>query len=364
MKSKKDIQLELLQEVDDICSKNNLNYILTGLNSLNAYLNHTLRNGPISVAIAMTQGDIKAFCKIIDENYGKERYVEGIFNNPNYDKAYVVYGNKNTTDFHIVKPDNNIHHGININIYPITKIQNQEGWKKLANKAFNKIYRLSNGKIFENLIFLNKWEDIQKYPSVHIINKNYKSKILKEIMKYEIDGIELCLPKDADSYFKKMYGKNFKTKEIIAKTQGERVIIDTNHGYEEIMNEVEDLILNARANDNEIKSERKKADDEFKTVASVWDLVQMTSKQVEYIHYFEKNADKLLTLDLNDEKQFKEAYGELKPVISTLSQYSKKGMTFSINPEIDELIDNVLLKKNKKLLNKIKELKTKEYFIE
>lgn len=364
MKTKKDIQLDLLQEVDEICSKYNLNYILTGLNSLNAYLNHTIKNGPISVAIAMTQGDIKAFCKIIDEEYAEERYVEGIFNNPNYDKAYIVYGNKNTTDFHIIKPDNNIHHGININIYPIKKIQNQEGWKKLANKGFNKIYNLSNGKVFESFIFINKWKDIQKYPFVHIINKNYKSKTFKEIMKYEIDGIELYLPKDADSYFKKMYGKNFKAKEIIEKTQGERVIIDTNHGYEEIMNEVEDLILNARINDEEIKFERKKADDEFKTVASVWDLVQMTNKQVEFIHYFEKNTDSLLALDLNDESQFKEAYGELKPVISTLDKYSKKGMTFSIDPKTDELIENILLKKNKKLLNKIKELKTKEYFIE
>ena len=44
MKSKQDIQLELLQEIDDICSKNDLKYIFVGKNAFNAYVNHTIKN--------------------------------------------------------------------------------------------------------------------------------------------------------------------------------------------------------------------------------------------------------------------------------------------------------------------------------
>ena len=41
------------------------------------------------------------------------------------------------------------------------------------------------------------------------------------------------------------------------------------------------------------------------------------------------------------------------------------GMTFSINPETDDLIEKVLiLKGNKKLVNKLNQLKEKEYFVE
>lgn len=362
MKSKKDMQLELLQEIDDICSKNDLNYILTGLNSLNAYLNHTIRNGPISVAVAMTQGDIDDFCNIIEEEY-EDRYVEGMFNNPKYDKAYIIYGNRNTTDFNIVKEDNYIHHGINIDIYPISK-SNEKPSKKRINRIFNKIYRKSKGKILKNALSIDKWEDIQKSKTVQIINKNYKSSALKELQKHEVDGVELILPKDADYYFKKMYGKNYRTKEIEAKTQGENVIIDTERGYDEIFEEVKDLALEARANDKAIIEERKKVKEDYKVVTSVWDLVQMTNKQVEFKHHFEDKADGLMNLDLNNEEEFKELYNELKPVISTLNKYSKKDMTFSIDPKTDELIEKVLLKKNVKLLNKIKELKAKRYFIE
>ena len=36
MRTKQDVQLELLQEIDNICSKNGLKYFLIGKNSLNA----------------------------------------------------------------------------------------------------------------------------------------------------------------------------------------------------------------------------------------------------------------------------------------------------------------------------------------
>ena len=41
MKSKIDIQLELLAEIEEICSQNNLNYILFELDGLNPF--HTLK---------------------------------------------------------------------------------------------------------------------------------------------------------------------------------------------------------------------------------------------------------------------------------------------------------------------------------
>ena len=66
MKTEKDIQIELLQEIDNICTQNNLKYTLIGTNGINAFVNHTIKNGPISVSIAMTAGDIGRFCEIVE----------------------------------------------------------------------------------------------------------------------------------------------------------------------------------------------------------------------------------------------------------------------------------------------------------
>ena len=127
MKTKHEIQLELLQEIDEICSNNGLKYILFGMNALNVYHNHSIKDGPRMVAIAMTSGDIDRFCKIIEEEYNENRYVEGIYNNPNFIPLYVSYGNKNTADFHMVNLNKNKYFGIRIRIYPIRKFATLDG---------------------------------------------------------------------------------------------------------------------------------------------------------------------------------------------------------------------------------------------
>lgn len=398
MKTKTDIQIELLQEIEEICLKNNLNYVLAGENGLNAYLNHTIKNGPIDVSVAMTQGDIDRFCEIIEKEYKNNRYVEGIFNSPKYNPFYVSYGNKNTTYFNVVNIDNRIHHGIQVRIYPIRKAMDLngnkiEGWtpklkrerklrqklnkriesnkfwrEKLAQKVLNIPYSLTGGgkryynEVKKN-IFIDKWEDIQKYSKVRIINKEITTESLKEIQKYEVDNIELSLPESADTYFSEIFGKNFKEKNIKAKGEGVRVIIDTQTSYEDIIKESKDLILEAKALNEEIDEEANEYNAERKTTKNLWHLVNMTDDQIKFIEYSKDRSDALSKYDLDNEDELDIVYNELKPIISSLRKYSKFGMTYSINPEIDALIENLLLKKNKKLLNKIKKIKKEKYFV-
>jgi lipopolysaccharide cholinephosphotransferase len=400
MKTKKDIQLELLQEVDDICSKYDLKYILVGTNALNAFLNHTIKNGPIKVAVAMTQGDIDRFCKIIETQYEDNRYVEGIFNSPNYPDIHVSYGNKNTTDFHMVNLNKNIHHGIEILIYPIIRSVNNDGSKIIAytsnlskeKKIRQKLNRrienpkFKNKKIAINLlngfyslvgchkryynklknnIFIDKWEDIQNYSKVRIINSNVNTDSLKGVNKYEVDGVYLSLPKDADLFFSNIFGKNFRNKEIKAKSQGVRVIIDTEVGYEEIINDIEDLMIESKSTYEEIALESATVDGERKSINNIWNLLQMTDKQLVYKEFFENNIGRLSALNLNDEEQLNQAYIEITPVVSTLKKYSKYGMTFSIDSKSDKLIEDVLLAKgNKKLVKKLKNISQKQYYVE
>ena len=63
MKTKTDIQLELLQEIDEVCSKNHLNYILFEIDGLNPF--HKTKEEPGLISVAMTQGDIERFSKIM-----------------------------------------------------------------------------------------------------------------------------------------------------------------------------------------------------------------------------------------------------------------------------------------------------------
>lgn len=400
MKTKQEIQLELLQEIDEICSKNNLKYILVGINALNAYLNHTIKNNSRVVGIAMTQGDIDRFCEIVEKSNNKDRYVEGIFNNPNYLPLYVTYGNENTTEFHIIKRNNNNHLGICVRIHPIRRAVSWDGEriptfgkrllkerrmrvfmnKTIVNKKFSlakyglKIwkgaYALTGGgkryyKEVKNNMFIDKWEDIQDYAEVRIINRTIETKYLKELGTIEFDGIQLPIPKDTEAYFTELFGEDFRERKIKVIKQPMRVILDTEVGYKQILEENKDLLDEAKATREEVLWQRLKVYKEKVAVDNVWKLVKMTNRQINLREIYSENIDDLLTYDLEDEEQFEELYEELRPAINSLRRYSRLGMTFSIDPKTDALIEKVLIKRgNKKLVKKINKLGKKEYFVE
>ena len=400
MKTKQEIQIELLQEIDEICSKNNLKYIFVGVNALNAYLNHTIKNNSRVVSIAMTQGDIDRFCEIVEKSNNKDRYVEGIFNNPDYLPLYVSYGNENTAEFHMIARNKNKHLGICVRIYPIRKSVTLDGEriptfdkrlskerkmrvimnKTIVNKKFflgkyglkvwKGAYALTGGgkryynKIKKN-IYIDKWEDIQNYCKVHIINRNIETKYLKELGTVEFDGIELAIPKDADAFFTEIFGEDFRDRKIKVVNTPMRVILDTEIGYKQIIEENKDLLDEAKATREEVMWQRLKAYKEKVAVDNVWKLVKMTNRQINLKELYGENIDDLLAYDLDDEEQLEEVYEELRPAIGSLKRYSRIGMTFSIDPKTDALIEKVLIKRgNTKLLNKIKKLSKKEYFVE
>ena len=179
-----------------------------------------------------------------------------------------------------------------------------------------------------------------------------------------MDNIELSLPESADTYFSEIFGKNFKEKNIKAKGEGVRVIIDTQTSYENIIAESKDLILEAKALNEEIDEEANEYNAERKTTKNLWHLVNMTDDQIKFIEYSKDKRDTLLKYNLENEEELDKVYSELKPIISSLRKYSKVGMTYSINPDIDTLIENVLLKKNKKLVKKIQKIKKQKYYVE
>ena len=400
MKTRQDIQLELLQELDEICIINNLKYTLIGLNSLNAYLNNTIRNASRIVAVGMTQGDIDKFCQIIEKQNNPNRYVEGIFSNPDFLPIYVTYGNRNTTDYHMVAINRNIHHGIHIRLYPIIKAETHDGeeiigWdnklskerkfrkfssKRIENNKFwymkagfealHFAYNLTGGgkRYYNNVkknIAIDNWEDIQDYSKVRFINKTVSSKHFLDLQRVNVDGIETNLPKDCDAFFSEIYGDDFKEIKIKPKPMRKRAIVDTEIGYEQILSETEPILKEIRSTHEELVWGRRKVSHEKETVGNVWNLVKMTAKELEYKEFLEENIDRLLSYDLNDEQQFNELYDELEPIIITLNRYSNYGMTFPIEPKSQDLIKKVLVKVEREdLVNSIEEISKKEYFVE
>lgn len=400
MKSKSDVQLQLLKELDEICNENNLTYILIGFNSLNAFRNHTIKNGPRITAVAMTQGDIDRFCKIVEEKYSETRYIEGLNNNSRYGPYNFSYGDKNTTDFHVIQLNRNKHHGINIRLYPIRRAAKLNGepidnWtprllkerkirkfinKRVENNRFRYMkyglsglhaaYSLTGGgkryyKEIRRNSFIDKWEDIQNYSLVRMGNNELSTKFFKGVEKYDVDGLSIPFPLHIDEYFTEVYGDDYKEVIINPATQRVRDIVDTEFGYDEILGETKDILKEIRSIHEEIIWERRKFENEKTAVNNVWNLVEMTDDQINFINFFEEYDGDLTKYNLDDEKEFHKLHGILSPVIDSLRFYSRRGMTFSVNPTVDKLVEDVLIKDGEQdLVNEIKNISKKEYFVE
>ena len=68
IRTRHEVQLKLLDEMDTICSDNGLHYFLIGANSLSAFKDQTIDNGSRMVAVAMPSEDIEIFAKIVKKN--------------------------------------------------------------------------------------------------------------------------------------------------------------------------------------------------------------------------------------------------------------------------------------------------------
>ena len=375
MKTKQDIQLELLHEIDKISEENNLNYILIGKNGLNAYLNNTIKNASLFTSIAMPRGDMDRFYKIIENKYSKNRYVEKFYKK-NY-LNYISYGNRNTADINTIKLNEQQHHGIQIRIFPIYQYKNSAG-KKISRKNLDKkitVTKSYNNK-FKNFInrFLKRnvlryrvddWSHIKYFSQVQIVNTTFDSEIFESIKKINVDGIKLSILNDADSFFQRIFGINFKNYEFTPSIPSNKVILRTNKSYVKILNQIDDILIEINELNDEIEESVQKFENERNEVIKVQILVKMTDEQIRFIDYFENKIEYLLSLNLNDKKQYNELYMELVPVIDSLKKYSKYGMTFSIDERLDELIEKVLINENEQyFVDKIKELSQKEYFVE
>ena len=345
---------------------------------MNAFINHTIKNGPISVSVAMTSGDIERFIDIVEKQDNTNRYVEKINTQKKNNPWHVNYGNENTAYFHIMNLDKSEHHGINVELYPIRGFKINEKAKKAPSKPenTNKLNRFLNKflksdkkeevkKEPADKTYIDRWEDIQNFTVVKIINTKIKAKTLEELDKYEVDSLQLSLPKDSSKFFREIFGAKYRDRKIKPTNIGYRYILNTERGYREIIDESNDLIMEANSLNEEVQMKSAEADDDRVVVNNLWNLVLMTNKQIEFTEYFDENIDRLSAYDLSNEEEFDLVYKELKPAISALQKYAKLGMTFSINPETDELIEKVLLMKGKdKLVDNLKNLQDKEYFIE
>lgn len=389
-----DVQVELLGEIDKICKDNHIQYVLYGECSRSVCMKNTLMGCGTAIEIAMCQGDAERFVHIVEELRPFERYVEGLVNNPRYPYKYLAYGNSNTTDFNIKRNNYIKNKGIQIRIHYIDKMA-EKSKKQILLAKLRKVInsKISNRglwylrfplgliNLFVKIIgekrvgcwyynsmkrqsYINTWDDIFEYSNVIIAGKTVSTMNFEKIENVSVDGLELPIPKDYSVYFEDIFGTGWDKKSFGKRQMKSGQIVSATVGFEKLLSdsEIEKRIKNARDSHESALAERAFAYFSIRKVKKLWNLVLMTKEQMEFRRKFQEQKEYILNLD--NEKDQKELYHILNPVILSLVYYSEKNMTYSVGTELDNKIEMFMLSRGQgKKVKRIRKLRKVAKFV-
>lgn len=390
MKNIYDVQKQLLQEIDDICKDKGFHYFLMGFSAMNAYKNHTLKNGPWTLSIAMVQGEAEKLAVELIEQKSSERYVEWLINNPTYSENHFTYGEKDTTSIRLGNEEMLYNHGIHLNVYYIDAYETIENLKvpsktksyRIVRKIFkgvnerktkvkvsgNPIKRLAKSVVYGSASLfgseriakkmyderykirgIDTWKDLCRYSEVMINRSIVPVKWIDMCQNFELEeNVSAFLPNEIEAYLRSVVGEDWKEKECKHPLSH---IISTEKPFEESVRLLESTGIEKEYNQrvNKIQYERAKVKAEYDNIQSLKQLVFMTKEQVYY--------ERLLSKQKNISDSL------IKQVVKTLEKYEEMDMTFRLNDEAERCIDEYLERTGKiELRTRLHELRDVDIF--
>ena len=385
MLTRNDVQRDLLQKFDDLCRKANVKYVLHGHAAFLAYFEKPI-NQVNSLEVLMCQGDAEKVSNILDDD---AYYFEDSRSNPKFNGPYMMFGYKNSLDLknkdlnynttrnidnhciriiihYIEQPKNRITSkilSINGKILKFRHMNDNFDYRnyKSKRKFTNTVFKVVNDDFYnkriynfkKKKIFIDTWEDIGKYPLIQITGrKPVSSKIFSSVLPVTIDGVSSFIIKDFEAYARYFYGKYWKNK----KWASIRGCTSTLISWDEYSNdpEVKQIFDEIHERYDIIHQKYVTTLDERIVIKNMRKQI-IQSKNVIYLREeLIQNKEKIIKLYENENLHELEVI--LNPLIRSLTNGIDLGYTYSIDEDIDEIVDSFLRKTNNdSLANQIKD---------
>lgn len=379
MLTRTDIQLDLLSKLNELCEKANVKYVLHGHGAVLAYTNQPFEEIN-SLEVLMCQGDAEKIAELLDDD---KYYFEDSRNNPKFNKQYMMFGYKNSIDIKYNDLDFNKtrhikNHCIRISIIFIEKPRTKNTRKvlkfnqkllkvnnietktnqnnvlkkqKMSNYFFTVVRPGFYNKIMYTFkkknISINTWDDIKKYPAVKISTKKpIKSEIFDSISTVDIDGMTSFVLNDFDEYAKHFYGKNWENKKWPAVTSHSSSLVSWEEYSQDL--DVQKNFDNIQKN-YEITYDRvAKTADSRVLIKEMRTQVYQSERVVHNRQHYLENKEEVMKIYQNgDLDELKEA---LNPLIYSMKKGIKCGYTYSVDEDIDNVLDSFLRQTNRSSL--------------
>ena len=391
MLTRRDIQLDLLQKLDELCKKANVKYVLHGQGAFLAYKGESIDDYMSSLDVLMCQGDAEKIVGLLDDD---RYYFEDFRSNPKFDEHYMMFGYKQSLDLKIVdmnfmKTRNIDNHCIRINIHFIEhspvktskmiefkdlfwkfrflKITTKDLWYLNYLKKFLNLYYKVIGEnraveqrynLKKELYSIDTWDDIKNYDEVKIGSRSLKSGIFSDIVPKDMDGVSSFIFNDFDYYAKKIYGDNWFDKrwsnnqgttssliswdELSMDEDFQRYMDNYQRSFEYIY--AHDITLNENKILRFVKKytfpQSKEIYENLLTIKNFKSHLTQSKKIVYNRDDYIEQKDELL--GLYNKGNFDELEVRMKPLVNSMKSGINLGYTYSVDDDIDQLLDNYL----------------------
>lgn len=145
IKELQNVMLETAKEVDRICKKNNIHYVLTGGTMLGAVRHHGFIPWDDDFDIMMPRDDYKKFIEATRKELSKDYVFECIENNKNYPYNFGKIRDINTVFKEELTAELDINHGVWIDVFPMDYVDTNS--LKLKIKLIGKLNALRFAKL-------------------------------------------------------------------------------------------------------------------------------------------------------------------------------------------------------------------------
>ncbi len=360
--------IKMLQEIDEICVKNDIPYLLCGRNAKDACQSHHFLGEYVYASIMMRGQDFNKFRKLVAKKKG--RAVESILENPDFPAGMSMrYVDETTTFIYGHLSHNFKHKGIYITIQNCRKIPKSKYKRKLANgidkliayagsgdkAAFGKKMRLLCsmmdlgcklfGKPFVIRRLVNRYEKLtatggKNLAYVRPMKANIKipASMFTSVKRVELEGSGFLVPSDTGLYLEKVYGKSWKTDKKKENISSRHLLVaSTQVSYKDV--DTDDSLYANRGEVNEIIEKRKTLTEQIKhlrgKIEAYWDLLFLTKERYRLYRLY------MPVVEILQERLANREYGWLniamKDYVQTVKKYLPKELPIMVCPELDDL---------------------------
>lgn len=372
--------INLLKEIDEICTDNNIPYILGGRIAKDAVLTGHFMGDYIDVSVMMRGKDFKKFCKQASKR--KNRVVESVLSNPDYIAGMSMrYVDENTTMFYGDTSKKYRSKGIFVTINKCRNIPKNRFLAKIANAIDSLVFLIAkdempNGKkrqmVFKTVKICSKL--IGKLNFVKLLvaiqnilvsssgkklayvrplekNINLSANVFTKVEKIKFESGEFFVPVEKDEYLKKVFSESWKEDDkpvnienphlLICSTEVSYKDLDNDNGlyadYEKIM------IKSAKRKPLTVKIKKIQ-----KKMQKYWSYLFITEERYRLYDLYMPKLD--ILQEKFENNKIEELKADMEEYLSVLREYLSKDMPLVICPELDNLAIKILEKTGEETL--------------